>query len=120
MSGSDGVGPACCRLNNGSGRMSGASDWRAKAAGEDEVVSSRVFDAPREAVFRAFAEPGILARWWGPKGFANTFREFDLRPGGAWRFVMHGPDGRDYEMVKEFVEVVAGERVVLRHVGPMH
>jgi uncharacterized protein YndB with AHSA1/START domain len=58
--------------------------------------------------------------WWGPKGFTNTFREFDLRSGGAWRFVMHGPDGVEYEIAKDFAEVVKPERIVLQHRGPMH
>ena len=62
-----------------------------------EIVSGRVIDAPRRKVFKAFADPTHLARWWGPKGFRNTFEEFDFRPGGTWRFTMHGPDGVDYQ-----------------------
>lgn len=85
-----------------------------------EVVSTRIFSAPREVVFEAFSNPDHLARWWGPEGFKNEFKEFDLRPGGAWRFVMHGPDGTDYDMEKEFVKVVKPERVVLQHLSPMH
>ena len=53
-----------------------------------EIVTTRVVDAPRDRVFGAWANPDQLARWWGPEGFTNTFYEFDLRPGGAWRFVM--------------------------------
>lgn len=85
-----------------------------------EVVSTRRYDAPRATVFRAFSDPAILARWWGPEGSTNTFHEFDLRTGGRWRFVMHGPDGRDYQMDKTFVDVAAPERVVLRHEQPTH
>lgn len=85
-----------------------------------EIVSTRVVDAPRAAVFRAFSDPSVLARWWGPKGFTGTFQEFDLRPGGAWRFVMHGPDGTDYHNATEFIEVVEPERIVFRHLKPMH
>jgi len=62
----------------------------------------------------------VLARWWGPNGFTNTFQEFDIRPGGAWRFVMHGPDGTDYPMVKDFVEVAPPERISFRHPEPGH
>ncbi len=87
---------------------------------ELEVVSSRVFAATRELVFEAFANPAHLVHWWGPKGFTNTFHQFDLRPGGAWRFVMHGPDGTDYQQAKDFVEVVAPERIVYQHSQPMH
>ena len=61
-----------------------------------EFVHSRLIEAPVERVYEAFAEPVRLARWWGPDGFTSTFEVFDLRPGGAWRFVMHGPDGNDY------------------------
>ncbi len=84
-----------------------------------EIITTRAVGAARERVFRAFADPGHLARWWGPKGFTNTFHEFDLRPGGTWRFVMHGPDGASYQNKSVFVEVVEPERIVLRHVsGP--
>ena len=85
-----------------------------------ELVSTRVLRAPLERVFAAFADPSVLARWWGPNGFTNTFQEFDLRPGGAWRLVMRGPDGTDHPMTKEFVEVRPPERIVLRHVQVGH
>ena len=61
------------------------------------IIGTRVFDAPRELVFSAFTDPKHLAEWWGPNGFTTTTHAFDLRPGGKWRFVMHGPDGRDYQ-----------------------
>ncbi|MGB5026600.1 MAG: SRPBCC domain-containing protein, partial [Saprospiraceae bacterium] len=57
-----------------------------------EIVSSRIFSAHRELVFRAWSEPNHLKNWWGPAGFTNTFNEFDFRVGGKWRFIMHGPD----------------------------
>src|SRR5436309_2674995 len=90
------------------------------AASEREIVSSRVIDAPRELVFRAFSEPEHLAQWWGPKGFRNTFHEFDLQPSGYWRFIMHGPDGTDYKNESVFLEVVEPERIVFRHLDPAH
>ncbi|WP_239635399.1 SRPBCC family protein [Paenibacillus sp. H1-7] len=74
-------------------------------------------DAPREQVFHAWTSPELLARWWGPKGFTNTFHEFDLKPGGAWRFVMHGPDGTDYPNHSQFVEIVPLERIVFDHLS---
>ncbi len=82
-----------------------------------ELATSRLLDAPRERVFGAFSEPARLARWWGPQGFTNTFHEFDLRPGGAWRFVMHGPNGGDYANEGVFVEVSPPARLVVRHVS---
>lgn len=87
---------------------------------ESDLVSSRVIGAPRETVFQAFLDPEVLARWWGPAGFTNTFHEFDPRPGGLWRFVMRGPDGSEYSLAKEFVEVAAPERIVLRQVDAVH
>lgn len=82
-----------------------------------ELATSRLIEAPRERVFAALSDPARLARWWGPKGFRNTFQEFELRPGGRWVFVMHGPDGRDYPNQSVFVEVKPPKRVVLRHVS---
>ena len=85
-----------------------------------EFVHSRLIDAPRERVFRAFAKPEHLAKWWGPNGFTSTFETFDLRPGGTWRFVLHGPDGTDYPNENVFREIVAPERVVIEHVSEDH
>jgi uncharacterized protein YndB with AHSA1/START domain/GNAT superfamily N-acetyltransferase len=85
-----------------------------------EFVTSRVIDAPRERVFKAFSDPARLARWWGPEGFTNTFEKFDLRPGGTWRFVMHGPDGTRYPNESVFVDVVPPQRIVLDHTSGHH
>jgi uncharacterized protein YndB with AHSA1/START domain len=85
-----------------------------------EFVHSRLIDAPRERVFKAFSDRAHLTRWWGPKGFTSTFHEFDLRPGGVWRFVLHGPDGINYANECVFTEVVAPERVVFDHVSDHH
>ena len=85
-----------------------------------ELISSRVFDYPREVVFRAVTDPNVLAKWWGPAGFTNIFEICEPRPGGAWRFVMQGPDGTRYPNESEFVEVVPPERIVLVHLRPMH
>ena len=85
-----------------------------------EIVSTRLINVSCEAVFGAFADPKRLAQWWGPKGFTNTFKEFDLRPGGFWRFVMHGPDGADFSNESTFLEVVKPERIVFQHLEPIH
>ena len=89
-------------------------------AAEREVVSTRMFNAPREAVYRAFSDPLILARWWGPNGFTNTIETFDLRPDGVWKLTMHGPDGVDYHNESVFVEVAPPERIVYDHLEPIH
>ena len=100
--------------------MSTTSGRPAETPAEREIVSTRVFDWPREHVFKAWTDPDHLARWWGPKGFSNTFQEFDLRPGGVWRFVMHGPNGVDYQNKSVFVEIATPERIVFDHVsGPV-
>jgi uncharacterized protein YndB with AHSA1/START domain len=81
------------------------------------IITTRVFDAPRELVFEAWTDPKHLVQWWGPTGFTTTTRAIDLRPGGVWRFVMHGPDGVDYENRIVYDEIVKPERLVYRHPG---
>jgi uncharacterized protein YndB with AHSA1/START domain len=80
------------------------------------LETSRLIDAPRSNVFAAIEERAKLARWWGPAGFTSTFEAFDFRPGGHWRFVLHGPDGKDYPNHNQFADIVPNERVVVRHV----
>jgi uncharacterized protein YndB with AHSA1/START domain len=81
------------------------------------IIATRVFDAPRDLVFAAWTDPKHLAQWWGPNGFTTTTSAFDARAGGIWRFVMHGPDGRDYQNRITYDEVVKPERLVYRHGG---
>ncbi|GIL02283.1 MAG: activator of HSP90 ATPase [Alphaproteobacteria bacterium] len=82
-----------------------------------EIVIERLIRAPRGVVWKAFMEPGHVEQWWGPDGFTTTTHERDFTPGGIWRFTMHGPDGRDYENVIEFIEIVEPERIVHNHRG---
>lgn len=79
-----------------------------------ELVSRRKLDAPRNLVYRAWTEPELLAQWWGPNGFTNTFHTFDLKPEGVWEYTMHGPDGANYPNRNVFQEIKP-ERIVLRH-----
>jgi uncharacterized protein YndB with AHSA1/START domain len=81
------------------------------------IVGSRLIDAPRELVWLAWTDPRHLAQWWGPDGFTTTTSAFDFRPGGVWRFVMHGPDGRDYENRVTFDAIVQPERLDYHHGG---
>jgi uncharacterized protein YndB with AHSA1/START domain len=81
-----------------------------------ELLSSRLIKASPEKVFEALQNPDILARWWGPDGFTNTFQTFDFRPDGTWEFMMHGPDGANYPNKSVFVDIVETERVVFDHV----
>jgi len=82
-----------------------------------EIVISRVFDVPRELVWKAWTDPAHVIHWWGPNGFTTTIHEMDVRPGGRWRHTMHGPDGTDYPNESVFTEVVKPERIVFSHSG---
>jgi uncharacterized protein YndB with AHSA1/START domain len=79
------------------------------------LVTTRMFDAPRELVFEAWTHPNHLSHWWGPTGFSITTRMFDFRPGGTWQLVMHGPDGRDYQNHIIYDEIVPPERIAFHH-----
>jgi uncharacterized protein YndB with AHSA1/START domain len=98
-------------MHESQSQSSGGADPR-------EIVSARLVDASREKVFKAFADPTHLARWWGPSGFRNTFEEFDFRPGGIWRLTMHGPDGTDYPNRSVFLDIQEPSRIVFEHESP--
>ena len=87
----------------------------AHATADREIVISQVIGAPRELVFEAFTQVRHLSRWWGPEGFSTTTRSFEFRVGGAWDFVMHGPDGTDYQEWITWREIVPPERIALLH-----
>ncbi|HEX6181461.1 MAG TPA: SRPBCC family protein [Chitinophagaceae bacterium] len=77
-----------------------------------EIVLTRLLDAPRELVFEAWTNPEHLVHWWGPNGFTITIKEMNVKPGGVWRFIMHGPDGVDYPNKVVYTEVVKPERLM--------
>jgi uncharacterized protein YndB with AHSA1/START domain len=81
------------------------------------IVTTRIYDVPPALVWKAWSDSKHLAKWWGPTGFTTTTSAFDMKPGGVWRFVMHGPDGRDYQnrIVYEVVEPPV--RLVYSHGG---
>ena len=85
------------------------------ATADREIVISRVIRAPREVVFEAFTEVRHLSQWWGPDGFTTTTRAFEFRVGGVWDFVMHGPDGTDYQEWITWTEIAPPERIALLH-----
>ncbi|WP_223285678.1 SRPBCC family protein [Paenibacillus sp. PL91] len=80
-----------------------------------ELRVQRMFQAPRELVFQAWTDPKHLPNWWGPNGFTITMQEFELTPGGTWRYIMHGPDGTDYDNVIRYLDIAAPERLVYHH-----
>jgi uncharacterized protein YndB with AHSA1/START domain len=77
-----------------------------------EIVLTRVFDAPRELVYDALTKPELLKRWFGPRGWSLVVCEVDLRVGGAWRFVLHGPGGAQMGMRGIYRVLVRPERTV--------
>jgi uncharacterized protein YndB with AHSA1/START domain len=84
---------------------------------EREIVITRVFDAPRALVFKAWTDPKQLMLWWGPNGFTNPVCEVDARVGGAWRIVMRSPDGSEYPCGGVYREVVEPERLVFTNIA---
>lgn len=92
----------------------------------DEFVTNRAdtkqkcIQAPVAKVFQAFSHSEKLALWWGPNGFTNTINEFDLRDGGFWRYVMHGPDGTNYPNESKFLEVIENKKIVIEHLSGHH
>ncbi len=84
----------------------------ATRSAERELVITRVFDAPRPLVFKAWTEPEHLVRWWGPQGFTTPSCTMDVRPGGAFRLCMRSPEGTDHWLRGVYREVVEPERLV--------
>ena len=84
-----------------------------------ELIITRLLNAPRELVWDVFTKPEHIKNWWGPNGFTNTIDKMDVKPGGEWEFIMHGPDGTDYKNKSIYKEIVRPERIVFEHVsGP--
>ena len=88
-----------------------------KPLAERELTITRVFDAPRALVFKAWTDATHLAQWWGPKGFTNPVCEIDARVGGALRIHMRAPDGSIYPMKGEIREIIAPERLVFTNIA---
>lgn len=82
-----------------------------------EICSTRIVQAARETVFKAWTDPVHLQNWWGPAGFSNTFHQFDLRPGGRWLFTMHGPEKGNYENECEFIKIDPPSLVVWQRIS---
>lgn len=82
---------------------------------ERVLVITRVFDAPRHLVFKAWTDPQHLMRWWGPHGFTTLSCTMEARPGGAWRLCMRSPEGTEYRQQGVYREVVEPERLVFTY-----
>jgi uncharacterized protein YndB with AHSA1/START domain len=95
-----------------------STDTGVMTAVQDRVLLfTRVFDAPRRLVFRAWTDPKQLVQWFGPEGFSVAFLEMDVRPGGAWRKCMRSPEGKDYWRRGVYLEVVEPERLVFTYIS---
>ncbi|MGE5108400.1 MAG: SRPBCC domain-containing protein [Sphingobacteriales bacterium] len=89
------------------------------ATADRELTISRLFNAPRELVWEVWTNPEHIKNWWGPNGFSNTIFKMDVKPGGEWDFIMHGPDGTDYKNKSIYKEIRKPEKIVFEHVsGP--
>lgn len=84
---------------------------------EDKTMrTSRILPFPPSAIYAAFSSPALLAQWWGPEGFTNTFEVFEFKPGGQWKFVMHGTDGNHYLNESVFAQLVTNSMVMIEHI----
>jgi uncharacterized protein YndB with AHSA1/START domain len=77
-----------------------------------EIVMERVFDAPPEVVFRAYTEPDLVPKWWGPRRLTTTVEEMDVAPGSVWRYLQHDAEGNEYAFHGRYREIQAPERLV--------
>lgn len=83
-----------------------------------ELRIQRCFLAPRELIYQAWTDPKHLLNWWGPRGFTITVQDIDVKPGGIWRYVMHGPDGTNYDNIIRYLEVDPHKRIAYTHGDP--
>jgi uncharacterized protein YndB with AHSA1/START domain len=84
-------------------------------ARDRQIEVSRDYDAPRALVWEAFTDSKHVDKWWGPNGFRTTTESREVKAGGAWRFVMRGPDGRDWPNHITYLEVTKPDRLVYAH-----
>jgi uncharacterized protein YndB with AHSA1/START domain len=80
-----------------------------------EIITTRIVNAPRELVWLVWTHPEHIIKWWGPNGFTNTIHEMTVKPGGIWKFIMHGPDGTDYPNRIIYEKVVEPELLEFLH-----
>jgi len=83
-----------------------------------ELVITRLLNAPVDLVWEVWTNPEHIKNWWGPNGFTNTIFTMDVKPGGLWDLVMHGPDGRDYKNKSIYKEIVKHKKIVFDHLNP--
>ncbi len=79
---------------------------------DTEAVMTRIFDAPREVVYRAYTDPAANPQWWGPRGTTTVVDAMDVRVGGSWRYIQRDAEGNEYAFHGEYLEVVPNEKLV--------
>ncbi len=87
------------------------SSLKLSLASDREVVITRVFDAPRDRVFRAYTDPKAIPEWWGPKGYTTVVETMEVRPGGAWRYLQRDTEGKEHAFHGVYRDVVPPERI---------
>jgi hypothetical protein len=83
-----------------------------------ELLVTRTLIAPRDLVWEAWTNPEHIKKWWGPFGFTNTIKKMEVKSGGVWEFIMHGPDGVDFKNKSIYKEIIKPERIVFEHQSP--
>jgi uncharacterized protein YndB with AHSA1/START domain len=79
---------------------------------DQELFITRIFDAPHDSVWKAWTDPDLMKRWWGPKGFTSPYCKIDLRVGGKFLYCMRSPEGKDYWSTGIYSEIVLQGRIV--------
>lgn len=80
--------------------------------GKQDIIFKRVFDAPRDVVFRAITDAKLIPNWWGPRRYATIVDQMEVRPGGRWRFINRANDGTEYGFHGVYHDIVSPERIV--------
>jgi uncharacterized protein YndB with AHSA1/START domain len=80
--------------------------------GKQEIIITRILDAPRDLVFKAYTDPNVIPQWWGPRDLTTVVDQMEVRPGGIWRFVHRDAEGNEYGFHGVYHDVVSPERIV--------
>jgi uncharacterized protein YndB with AHSA1/START domain len=84
-----------------------------KLTADNELAITRILNAPIELVWEVWTDPKHIAQWWGPTGFTTSIQHMEVKEGGEWDLIMHGPDGVDYKNKNVFSKVIKPELIVL-------
>lgn len=79
---------------------------------DTEIHQTRIFEAPRDLVFKYMTDPKLIPQWWGPRGYTTVVEKMEMKPGGKWRFIQRDPKGNEFAFRGEYREIVAPERTV--------